>query len=187
MTVNQSQSLSTLATDPLRNFKWQLVFRPSSGSAITWGAMTLSGLGMTIDVIPYREGGYNVTTQKMPGQADFNPITLSKGVILGQDQDVQWIQQLFTVMQGTGNTGPATDFRYTVDVYIIDHPVTTATAPIKLAFRIYKAWPTAIAWGDLDAGANQVFVRQCSLAHEGIDYSAASNGGDASEAPAFAS
>jgi len=33
------------------------------------GFMTVSGLAMTIDVIPYREGGMNTTTQNMPGQA----------------------------------------------------------------------------------------------------------------------
>lgn len=189
MSVTQQPSLSSLATDPLRNFKFQVIFRPTRGKAIVMGVMNVSGVGINIDVIPYREGGMNITTQNMPGQASFSPITMSKGLILGSDQlhDVNWIKQLFTVMQGSGNQGPSDDFRMTVDVYVVSSPVTTVTAPVKAAFRLRRAWPSAVAWGDLDAGANQVLVRQVSLVHEGFDDSFASSAADNSDAPAFTS
>ena len=69
LTVAQKPSLSSLATDPLRNFVWQLTFTPGAASpsgakSFTSGFMTVGGLGMTIDVIPYREGDHNTTTQK---------------------------------------------------------------------------------------------------------------------------
>jgi phage tail-like protein len=51
---------------------------------MSMGFMSASGLNITTEVIPYREGGMNTTTQKMPGQSDFAPITLSKGLIVGE-------------------------------------------------------------------------------------------------------
>lgn len=178
MPVTQTSSIAHLATDPLRNFKFLVTIRPPSGSAINLGFMSVSGLNITVDVIAYRTGAYNTTTQKMPGQADFSPITLSRGVAVGSTQDIDWMRQLFTVMQGTGSAGAGNNFRRTVDVQILDHPVTAASVPIKAWFRIYNAWPTSIAWSDLDAGANQLFISQLVLAHEGFNYTLASSIGN---------
>ena len=172
--ITQKSSLSSPATDPLRNFKWQLIFRPTTGPAVPMMAMTLGGLSGTIDTIPYREGGYNIVTQKMPGQADFGPLTITKGVMVGPQFQIDWFAQLFTVLQGTGGQAAGQDFRMTVDVLVIDHPVTAATAPVKAAFTVYRAWPTALAFGDLDAGANQLLISQMTLAHEGFTPSIAS-------------
>jgi phage tail-like protein len=188
LTVAQKPSLSSLATDPLRNFIWQITFTPGAASpsgatAFTSGFMTVGGLGMTIDVIPYREGHMNTTTQKVPGQADFQPIVLSTGVIVGRTADLNWLKQLFIVNQGSGGQTETTDFRSTLDIAVLAHPVTAATRAVKAAFRVYKAWPTSIAWSDLDAGANQLLVEQMSLAHEGIDPQIAASAG-ATEAPA---
>lgn len=168
MAVTQTSSLSSPATDPLKNFKFQVTFQPATGSSVTMGFMTVSGLGLTIDTIPYREGGYNTTSQKLPGQADFSPLTLTKGVMVGSQFQIPWIQQLFTVMQGTGSQTSGKDFRSTVTVSVIDHPVTAATANVYALFTIYRAWPTALQFSDLDAGANQLLISQMTLAHEGF-------------------
>lgn len=175
MALAQAPSLSTPATDPLRNFKFMVTFRPSGGAAAIANMffMTCSGLSLTIDTIPYREGGYNVTTQKMPGQADFGPLTFTKGVIVGPagmstQLMITWIGQIFTVMQGTGNTSDTSDFKMKTEIAVLDHPVTGPTASVKAAISVYRAWPTSLAYSDLDAGANQLFISQMTLAHEGF-------------------
>lgn len=178
MAVTQKSSIAHLATDPLRNFKFITTIRPQSGRAIQLGFMSVSGLNITVDVIAYREGGYNITTQKMPGQADFSPITLSRGVAVGRTEDINWMKELFTVLQGTGTAGAGNNFRRTIDIQILDHPVTAPTVPVKAWFRVFNAWPTSIAWSDLDAGANQLFISQLVLAHEGFDYTLASSIGN---------
>lgn len=175
MTVKQTSSIAHLATDPLRNFKFLVTLQPPTGRAIPLGFMSVSGLNMTVDVIAYREGGYNTTTQKMPGQADFSPITLSKGVAVGTPHDYQWMSQLFTVLQGTGSAADGNNFRWSVLIRILDHPVTTANVAVKAEFLVRNAWPTSIAWSDLDAGANQLFISQLVLAHEGFDFSIANS------------
>jgi phage tail-like protein len=171
--VTQQSSVAHLSTDPLRNFKFVVTITPSGGSAINMGFMNVQGLNVQIDVIAYREGGFNTTTQKLPGQADFSPIVMSHGVAVGSQPDIDWLRQLFVVMQGTGTQAPGTDFRDIVDIQVLDHPVTTASVPIKAWFRVYNAWPTAVSWSDLDAGANALLISQLSLAHEGFDVSVA--------------
>jgi phage tail-like protein len=171
-------SIGHIATDPLRNFKFNVnIMHPYISGFATMGFMTVSGLNITTEVIPYREGGMNTTTQKMPGQSDFAPITLSQGVAVGSGPMWQWMQELFTVMQGTGTGSSGNDFRATVDVMVLDHPVTgqQGKVPVKAVYRIYNAWPTSIAFSDLDAGANAVLMQQISLAHEGFDYKLATS------------
>jgi phage tail-like protein len=172
MPITQKNSLSSVATDPLRNFKFQVSI---SGLTSQFGFMNVQGLNVQIDVIAYREGGFNTTTQKMPGQADFSPIVMSRGVVYGPQPELAWLQQLFIVMQGQGNQTATNNFRQTVDIQLMDHPVTTKTAPIGAWFRVYNAWPTAVSWSDLDAGANALFINQMSLAHEGFDVNVAVN------------
>ncbi len=158
---------------------------PNVGNAINLGFMSVSGLNIQVDVIAYRVGSYNTTTQKMPGQADFSPITLSRGVSVAAQNyaDWQWMQQLFTVMQGTGSSLGTTDFRATVDIKVLSHPVTAATVNYPAWYRIYNAWPTALAYSDLDAGANQLLIEQMTLAHEGFDFALATGLGTDSSTP----
>jgi phage tail-like protein len=182
MTVKQKSSMAHLASDPLRNFKFHVTIE--SMPHINFGFMSVSGLNITTEVISYREGAMNTTTQKMPGQSDFSPITLSRGVAVGTPSDLNWMKKLFVAIQGTGNfhAGPNDDFRSNVKVSILDHPVTTPTANVKALFMIYNAWPTTLSFGDLDAGASQLLVAQIALAHEGFDFDIAQTIGKSSEA-----
>jgi phage tail-like protein len=176
-----SPSVGHIASDPLRNFKFQVqVQHPTIKGFARMGFMSVSGLNVTTEVIPYREGGMNTTTQKMPGQSDFAPITLSKGLAVGDSHMMDWMRQLFTVIQGTGTGKAGAEFRTIVDISVLDHPVTTGNAPTKAAFRVYNAWPTAVAFSDLDAGANAIIVQQMTLAHEGFEFKLANSVGTSS-------
>ena len=88
-TVNLN-TLSTLDTDPFRNFKFLVTFTPK-GDAATFGTnfgkmgfVSVSGLTVSTESIAYREGGYNTNVHQLPGQTSFTPLTLSKGIMLGQ-------------------------------------------------------------------------------------------------------
>jgi len=186
MASSTKPSIGRIATDPLRNFKFRVsIAHPTlKTSFASMGFMSVSGLNITTEVIPYREGGMNTTTQKMPGQSDFAPITLSKGVMIGDSAMMDWMRQLFTVQQGTGTGKSGADFRATVTINVMDHPVTVGKTPVKAQFKVYNAWPTAIAFSDLDAGANAIVVQQMTLAHEGFEMDIAKSLGPTSEAKA---
>ena len=171
-------SLGHIQSDPLRNFKFEVnIAHPAFPSGfLKMGFMNVSGLSQTTEVIPYREGGMNTTTQKMPGQTDFAPISLSRGVIVGDQPILKWVKQLFVVQQGTGTRSAGlVDFRATLTINVKDHPVTRGPVPTKAQFKVYNAWPTAVAWSDLDAGANAILVNQMTLAHEGFDHAVAND------------
>lgn len=185
MPFQQSASIAHLATDPLRNFKFLVdittnaggyALPNSSGGTLSLGFMSVSGLNVNVSVIAYREGGMNTTTQKLPGQADFSPIVLTRGVAVGHSEDIAWLKQLFQVIQGSsGGSVAGRDFRQTIDVRVLAAPVTGPSAPVSAWFRVFNAWPTAVAYSDLDAGTNQLLISQMTLAHEGWDYALASS------------
>lgn len=191
-TVTQAPSLASLQTDPLRVFKFHVrINSPLLASDYPQlGFMTVSGLSVVTDVIAYRQGGDNVSTRKLPGQTDYSPITLARGLIPGGanyqsatgNHIMDWMQQLFIVQQGSGSSDTATDFRCNVDIMLIDHPVTTKTAAVKACWRVYNAWPTAVTFSDLDAGLNNIAVSQVTLAHEGWDFRMAQTSGPGSTA-----
>lgn len=178
-------SLAHIKTDPLRNFKFEVHIRHPKAGLGRMGFMSVSGLNISTEVIPYREGGMNTTTQKLPGQSDFAPLTLSKGLAVGDASFMTWMLELFSVIQGDGTGTAGDDFRSRVDIKVLAHPVTRGPVPTKAHFRVHQAWPTSVAFSDLDAGANAIVIQQMTLAHEGFEFAVATKAGPHSEPPSF--
>ena len=192
-----------LNSDPLRSFKFNVIIPVTTtssnspvGGEARLGFMSLSGLGISIEPLTYREGGDNTTTRKLPGQADFNPITLSRGLFSTDYDNWYWMSIIFAAMYGQGNQSPfagggnlggefttASDFRTVVYINILEHPNTSlnvggdmkgVTFPaqngiVKVSFKLYSAWISSLAYSDLDAGGNAVAVEQMTLNYEGFD------------------
>ena len=183
---------STLTTDPLRNFRFLVTFKaqptPSTATTAlqtaTLGFTSVSGMAVTTDSIPYREGGYNTTVHQIPGQTTFAPITLQRGVILNTAQNWDWMRNLFATVQGGGTRSVSQNFRCYLEIQVLSHPIpganpedTTAaqTDHTAMRFNVYNCWPTAVAYSDLNAGDNALFVEQMTLVHEGFDINWAPN------------
>lgn len=188
---------SSLATDPLRNFRFLVIIKPhqivngalSYGASSAMGFTSVSGLSVTTNSIPYREGGYNTTVHQVPGQTSFSPISLQRGVTLGTQSNWSWMKQLFRTVEG-GSTAAALDvtnnFRADIEIQVLSHPIagsggtgafgvgsdTNSSASndhIAMRFNVYNAWITSIAYSDLNAGDNSIYVEQMTLVHEGFD------------------
>jgi len=178
---------STLLTDPVRNFRFLVTFIPHDTTnaglkplaSATFGFTSVSGMSVTTDSIPYREGGYNTVVHQIPGQTTFTPITLQRGVLLTQRQNWDWMKHLFATVAAHGSSlQKAQSFRCDLDIAVLSHPIPSATTDdntasatdhVAMRFRVYNAWPTAVAYSDLNAGDNALFVEQMSLVHEGFD------------------
>lgn len=192
-------TVRALNTDPLRNFKFHVDIMHNLGglygSMTHLGFMAASGLAASTEVISYREGGDNTTPRKMPGQTDFPPVSLTRGLVKsksasskGQAYDIsllwQWYRQIFFVTQGgvahgmgssdtgAGNPGgQGADFKCEVYIRVFDHPVTAAKmGPIRACWKLYNCWPASLAFSDLDAGGNGVLVNNLTLMYEGFDF-----------------
>lgn len=187
MPVTVTSSLSSIKTDPLRNFRFKVDIHhltPEGEKLTKLGFMQCAGLNVENAVIAYRQGGYNTTPQKMPGQSEFTPITLSRGAMVNTPHSYHWMREIFSVIQGDGKYVPTSkddDFRTTIDIRVLAHPSTVKAVPIKLWFRVYRAWPVSLGYSDLDAGGNAVLMEQMVLQHEGwrVEYATDAYAGDA--------
>ena len=186
---------STLASDPLRSFRFQVEFTkadvdpfdnklltsnaaPTGAIQSGWigGFSSVSGLSITTQSIPYREGGYNTTVHQIPGMTTFGPISLQRGVLYGNDQAITWMRGLFAAVAGDGlNTGGTTagkTFRVNMRIYVMDHPNTgTATATTnraRMGFDIRNAWITQLNYTDLAANDGAILFESMQLVHEGL-------------------
>ncbi len=190
----------TLRTDPLRNFKFRVMINPQdteleklADGLDNLGFAQMSGIAVTNEVIPYREGGMNTHPHKMVGQSDFAPVSLARGMFANQSQLFKW-QQFIHAWQGgileDGSSGngsqssnlDGSDYRCTVTVKVFDHPVTSsnyvydqdpsseakADLPLRLMIKLYNAWPGSYSVSDLNAGDNGLLIQQLQLHHEGF-------------------
>jgi phage tail-like protein len=195
-------AIRAINTDPIRNFKFHVQIYHNLGmygGMTHLGFMSATGLASTTEVISYREGGDNTTPRKMPGQTDFPPVSLTRGLVKsnhadskGSDYDLgllwQWYRQVFFVTQGGvphGMTSSehgspdvgANDFKCEVVIKVFDHPVTNGNGyfsdgkmgPPRVAFKLFNCWPASLAFSDLDAGGNGVMVNNLTLMYEGFD------------------
>ena len=197
--TNAINARGTLKSDPVRNFRFVAEFYPlgTKDANTQWdpskpagrvGFTSVSGLNISTESIPYREGQYNTTVHQIPGQTTFSPITFQRGVVLGTRQHWDWMRMLFRVNDPKSpQIGPQTSFRSDIEVRVLIHPVayssdsgfgsnvvnngTGAVADDKVAmrFKIYNAWPTSVAYSDLNAGDNALMVEQLTVVHEGFD------------------
>jgi phage tail-like protein len=184
-----TNTLSNLMTDPVRNFRFLVTFQPTADwkdavKPAKMGFVSLSGLSVTTEPIAYREGGYNTNVHQIPGQSAFTPITLSKGVMLGQESNMAWMKRLFSVITPSVTQGVGAGFRCNIDIQVLSHPnpqASTGAAATQIAaetpyeqhtslrFKVYNAWITSLSYSNLDAGANTLMVEEMSLVHEGFD------------------
>jgi len=169
--------LSTLATDPVRNFRFLVQFLPTADAATpefafntSMGFTSVSGLTVSTEAIQYREGGYNTTVHQLPGQTSFSPITLSKGVMLGEtSSQLDWMKRLFSVISSGAKAGIGADFRCDLDISVLSHPNAAGLSGedktlakrnenphVAIRFRVYNAWITNLSYSNLDAGGNSL-------------------------------
>ena len=184
--------------DPLRNFVFRVDFIGNDANTkkgiarafATFGFISVSGQGINTETIPYREGGDNTITRKMPGQSDVGPLQLIRGVYIANNTSpmYEWYRSIFSVQWGKGTTAWSDDFRCMVIVRVMKHPVTQwnkngfgdpnykYSAGMMTVY--YNAWPSAIQWNDLNAGDNSVMVETMTLQHEGFEvkYGTAASG-----------
>jgi phage tail-like protein len=186
MATNISR-FSSIATDPLRNFKFYVEFSkvttgdgttqrttPDDIVTVKGGFTSVTGLAISTQSIPYREGGYNTTIHQIPGMTTFSPVTLQRGTLTTNTQGLKWMRRLFAAASGEGIAiESGKEFRCDVSIYVLDHPAkiddTTDLASVaKMQFKIHNAWITTLQYSDLNAGDQNILFEQMTLVHEGL-------------------
>jgi phage tail-like protein len=191
MTTSNISRFSSIATDPLRNFKFIAEFHPANTTvfdndiapAVASGFTSITGLGINTQSIPYREGGYNTTIHQIPGMTTFTPITLQHGTLTSNLQGIKWMRGLFAAAAGEGIGLGNKDFRCNVDIYVLDHPAQILDSDdlvtkAKMHFKVHNAWITTLQYSDLNAGDQNILFEQMTLVHEGLSVGVMANGLD---------
>jgi phage tail-like protein len=169
-------------SDPVRNFKFLVDAVGVDGMVFgEMGFMSVEGIAMDTDMTTYREGGYNTSPHKLPGQTNFQPLTMSSGVFFDKPQMWNLAKKMFAVQHGAGtldfSNGQITQYRYTLTVRVMGHPVTHGSASMStrsydgavIAFQFYNCWTASVGFGGLDAQNNGILVHQMQVHHEGFE------------------
>jgi phage tail-like protein len=167
--------------DPLRNFKFRAEFVGNESVRAPFASMgfiSIGGLGVQTDMIPYREGGDNTTTRKMPGQSEFSPLSFVGGIFMdNRNAGYEWFKHVFSVISGQGNTGWDEDFRCDIIISVLVHPTTkyatggagdpTSLKTAGMRVKVFNCWPGSFQINDLNAGDNSIMVSTMQVHHEG--------------------
>lgn len=178
--LNFIDSRGSATTDPLRVFRFRATFAAANSgtpfdTAITsfsGGFSAINGLNVQIQPITYREGGYNTTQHQIPGMASFSPVTMTRGMLYGNDSAITWMRGLFAVTSGQGlsvGSNATSGYRCNVTIELMDHPnASSATNSPRVGFYLHNAWIQSLNYSDLNAGNNELMFETMTLVHEGL-------------------
>lgn len=148
---------------PYANFRFQILF----GTTVVAGVSKVGGLTRTTQVIKHREGADPRTTHLAPGQTEFGPLTLERGVSYDM-AFAQWANKTFdwSNSQGTAPTAMDTsllDFRQTVTINIYNE-----AGQKVLAYNVYNCWVSEYnGMTELDGAGNALVIESMTIQNEG--------------------
>lgn len=144
--------------DPYRAYNFKLLV-----NNVTEGHFTeVTGLGVQVERISYREAGNNAVVRAIPGRVTYPPVTLRYGLTSATDL---W-DWLMTAVNGEVD-------RRNVSVVMLD-PGGTGEV---LRWNLLNAWPEEWYGAPLDAMSRSLAIETLVLAHEGLQREITRGGG----------
>jgi phage tail-like protein len=146
---------------PYANFR----FKVKWDNDYVLGVSKVSGLSRSTQVIQHREGGDPSPIHLAPGQTEYGPITLERGVSYDVTFE-QWANKVFDWTNSSSATGENTsllDFRKDITIEVYNE------AGMKVvAYNIHRAWVSEFhGMSDLDGLGNALVVESIVLQNEG--------------------
>ena len=118
------------------------------------GFMEVSGLGVEIDVVPYRQGSSpDSAATLIPGQKLYPPVVLRRGMVAGDNDFFAWINS------ANFNTVERRD----VSIQLLNEQ----HDPV-VVWKLKNAFPSRLDYGPLQAMGSDVAVEALTLVHEGL-------------------
>jgi phage tail-like protein len=120
------------------------------------GFQECSQIGMSVDVIEYRNGNYKENeVLKLTGLTHVHDVTLKRGVIGSLDL-YQWIDQI--------RNGDQAGYRnVAIKLQNEDHTATVLT------WKLFRARPVKLEAGPLNAKGSDVAIEELTLAYERLE------------------
>jgi phage tail-like protein len=147
--------MSTYRDDPYADYNFLVTINGVADDAgtVRAGFQEVSGLGVTIEPIEYRNGNEDITVRKLPGLKKFTNITLKRG-ITGDLAFWQWIKASLDgqVMRCDGSIVLLDEARQEV---------------LRFVFR--RGWPCKWDGPAFNAKNNEVAMETLEICHEGLE------------------
>ena len=135
--------------DPYRAYNFKLLI-----NNVTEGHFTeVTGLGVKVDRISYREAGNNAIVRAIPGRVTYSAVTLRFGLTMSTEL---W-DWLMTAVEGSVS-------RRNVSIVMLD----SSGSGEVLRWNLISAWPQEWYGAPLDAMSRELAIETLVLAHEGL-------------------
>lgn len=143
-----------------RSFHKRFKFLVEIDSFNRTGFNKCSELSAELAEVAYFEGGA-IIPNKSPGRLTFADVTLQRGA--SQDLEMfQWFKETANAASGRGLNDNV--YKRDVDIVQLDR-----NDDELLRWALSKAWPKKFVAGDWDNDADEVNIRQLTLAHDYFD------------------
>ncbi len=161
---------ATAGIDPYRSFKFRVKWDGRYVAAIS----NVSGLSRSTKIVAHRSGGDHSGLRRMPGQSEYEAITLERGVTHDRAFE-QWANKVWdyhnTVSQEGSSSGnkdvSLKDFRKDIVLKVYNE-----AGQLVMAYNIYRCWVSEYqAMPELDANSNAVAIQSLVLQNEGWERS----------------
>jgi phage tail-like protein len=133
--------------DPYRQYNWRIEVGNQAWAYFT----ACEGLGVSIDVIRYREAGNRQIARMIPGQVNYQPVTLHYGLTPSQDV-FQW---MMSGVEGRPD-------RRNVSIVVLDSP----GAADMLRWNLEAAWVASWHGSKLDALSPDLAIESMTVVYE---------------------
>jgi phage tail-like protein len=114
----------------------------------------VTGLGLEVECIEHREGGFPAGVRKLPGRTRINDITLEQGIT---QSDTMW-RWLDTAVQGKVE-------RRNVSIVLLGPDGLTEV----VRWNCTNVWPCQVLITDFNALGNEVLIESMTLAAETLE------------------
>ncbi len=138
---------------PGYNFLVEINGVSDDGAAVQGSFSEVSGLGVEITPIEYRNGSEDITVRKLPGLKKFNNIVLKRG-ITGDTGFWNWV---VAAMDGQVQRADGS-------IILLDE-----SRQEVMRFNFRRGWPTKWEGPSLNAKANEVAIEMIEICHEGLE------------------
>ena len=150
-------AVNTHRGDPYKNFKFRVMW---DGRFVA-GISKVSPLKRTTEPVVWRSGAANSQQTMVPGQTEYDPITLERGITHDTEFE-DWANQVFSIESDQAVS--LKDLRKDVRIELYN-----LAGQLVIAYNVFRCWVSEYqAVPELDAaGDSCIAIESITLRHEG--------------------
>lgn len=153
-------SLATTLINPYLTYNFRVKWDNQYVAAVTH----VSGLVRKTNVVSFHAGGQPQSALKIPGQSDYEPVRLERGITMDTAFE-EWAQLVWWYPNTSALGAEVSLDKFRKDIQI---ELYNQAGVIVLRYNLHSCWPSEyIAMPELDSETNAVALASLTLEHEG--------------------